>query len=119
MQKVKLVLLFALSVMGGIITGLAYAASVDPEVGLKALRLPLVAPFACGLGALAGAVFSPLFIWAFSEKDFWTAVPCFYAVSAAVAVGLNLVSVPFSELITAALIAAILLTYGTFIRSRT
>src|SRR5688572_32788902 len=67
----RVLLLVCLSIGGGVVAALAYAASIDPNVGLEALRLPAVVPIAVFFGALAGLLISPLMVWALIRRSLW------------------------------------------------
>ena len=93
---------------------LAFAASIDPNVGLKSLTLPAVAQIACFFGGLAGLVISPLVVWALHNKKLWIAMPCIYFLACILVIVLNMFAVRFSELITLGATAAGLFFYGLF-----
>lgn len=103
-----------MSVAGGVVAALAFAASVGPGASVKSLTLPAVAEIACFFGGLAGLLLSPLMVWALHDKKLWLAVPCVYFLACLLIVVLNLMQLKLAELISLGATAAGLLLYGVF-----
>jgi hypothetical protein len=119
LQKViRLILLIALSVGGGVATALSYAASVDPNVGFRSLTLPAVAEIACLFGSLGGLLISPLMVWAFYDKNLWIAVPGIYGLACVGVVALNVLSMSSPIMIISGVTVAALVLYGLFGKRR-
>lgn len=111
---IRFIWLVCLSIAGGIMAALTFAASIGPGAGLRSLTLPAVSQIACLFGALAGLLISPLLVWALHDKKLWFAVPCVYGSACLLIIVLNLLEVRFSELIALGVTAAGLFLYGLF-----
>jgi hypothetical protein len=104
--------LICLSVIGGFITALVCAASIDHEAGLRALILPAVAEIALVIGGIAGLLISPLMVWSLKDKNLWIAVPCIYGLACIAVVILNLLSAGHPARIAFGITVVGLFVYG-------
>jgi hypothetical protein len=111
MSMKRILTLFAYSVIGGIITALAFAASVDRQLGVQALLLPSVASIATIAGAAVGVLLTPLFIWALRGKKLCMGITSIYASSIVLTSSLNLLQVRFSMYVSIALTVVVLTLY--------
>jgi hypothetical protein len=100
------------SIAGGVISALVFAATIDPNVGTRALGLPAVLPIATVCGAAVGVLLSPLAIWALWHGSLMRTLPLLFVPTLACIIVLNLCSVGFSEWLSLAVACLIMLLLG-------
>lgn len=110
-KMIRVFLLVCLSIGGGLTAALTYAATIEPDVGLRMVTLPAVADIAIFFGSIAGLLISPLMVWALYDKKVWVAVPVLYGVACLVIIVLNMLSIRFSELIALGVTVVALFLY--------
>jgi len=114
MAFIRGIFLVCLSVVTGIVAALTFAATIDRNVGLRALRLPAVAQIATGTGGLIGLLISPLVVWALHDKRLWIATPYVVGLSCGAVIISNVLSVRSPVLVAVAATGLGLVVFGLF-----
>jgi hypothetical protein len=113
MQSVsnRFLILFAVSVFGGLLTAIAHAAFVEPTAGVRMVMLPSVFSLAMLFGGGAGIIISPLVIWSLGHKNLFIAIPAIYTFSIALIILLDVLQFRFAIVIGFVLTILMLTVY--------
>lgn len=108
-----LFLRFAIAIVGGLLSAITFAATVDRELQINALIQPGVLPIALGVGLVLGTLISPLVIWSFRNKNMKFSVLLVYSTTLLVIISLNVLEVKHSMLFSFIFSLCMIIGYGS------